>query len=498
MALPLDTCQNFVNYLGRRPYDWDRKISKDRKPYQFLYASMYKTSKWPNFTGTTHLWQKVHVARPNDTGLWDQFSTETPCVGAPCDQPRQGIGYGVTDYRYEKYRRSYMTEPFCLDQLDTVEAAVEKLAAIAKGLKKVPEDIISSFLRTYVLRRAGSPATSAGLFLAGAKDSNGNPVSIAMDDSMFAVSQGQSLVNSTNTLLINLNKNGDLTALGITTTTQLAAAMGQLTMEYLGNIQLDLAANGYNDTEWMPAGKFSVTTDPDTKRKLLVANPALTDMYKGADFQKGGAFYSYGVTAGAGDWLFKDDYMQMRFRFRLDLDGKDFSGGSVAGAIWIEQVQPYDNVATTYGLMPVYSTEWKKAPIRMYHAFNREAREVFVGDITSVNDEMKFGLARSLMGDWKWYSPDYFKWTNPCTGQVCEFNNDTKSKGYWLAEFEYGMKSEYPEIERVILGLGEPNPFVRVPNTVTPATAPVAAAYQDVLPYNCGCPEDFQYPPAQD
>ncbi len=498
MALPLSTCQNFVNYLGRRPYNWDRRISKDRKPFQFLYATMYKTSKWPNFTGTTHLWQKVHVARPNDTGLWDQFSTETPCVGAPCDQTRLGIGYGVTDYRYEKYRRSYMTEPFCLDQLDTVEMAVEKLAAIAKGLKKVPEDIISSFLRTYVLRRAGSPATGAGLFLAGAKNTAGNPLAIAMDDSMFAVSEGQSLVYSTNTLLINLNKNGDLTAQSITTTAGLKAAMGKLTMEYLRNAQIPLASNGYNDSDWMPAGKFTITVDPETKADLSNANPALTDMYKSADFQKGGAFYSLGATSGAGDWLFKDDNSQMRFRFRSDLDGKDFSGGSVSGAIWIEQVQQFENVATTYGLMPQLSNEWLVAPIRMYHAHNREAREVFVGDITSVNDEMKFGLSRSLMGDWKWYSPDYFKWTNPCTGQVCEFNNDTKSKGYWLAEFEYGMKSEYPEIERVILGLGEQTPFLRVPTTVTPASAPIAASYQDVLAYNCACPEDFNYPPPED
>ncbi len=457
---------------------------------------MYKNEKWDSFTGDNHLYEKVHIARPNDPGIWAQVNNEA-CVGAPCDPPRKGLSYGVSQYRYEHYKQQYMTEPFCLDQLNSVEHAVQKLAAIAEGLKKVPEDVISSFLRTYVLRRAGSSLQGAGLFLSGVQDSAGNPVSITMDDSMFTVSAGQTFVGSNNTLLINLNANGALTALSITTTAGLKAALGQLTMEYLNNIQLDLAANGYNDTQWMPAGKFSITVDPDTKRKLMVANPSLTAMYHGADFQKGGAFYSYGVAAGAGDWLFKDDYQQMRFRFRGDMDGKNLAGGALADAIWIEQVQPYDNVAATYGLMPQYSTDWKNAPIRMFHAFNREARTVKVRDITSVNDEMKFGLSRSMMGTWKWYSPDYFKWTNPCTGVVCEFNNDNHNKGYWLAEFDYGMKTEYPNIERVILALGEAQPYVRVPNTVTPASSPATGDYQSLLPYNCGCPEEFSYP-AQD
>lgn len=494
MALSQTECAQFSNFLGRTPYNWDKKISKDRKPYQYIYATMYRNEKWESFTGDNHLWEKVHVARPNDPGLWAQFNGEA-CVGNPCDLPRKGIGYGVSQYRYEHYREQYMTEPFCLDQLNSVEHAVEKLAIIAKALKKVPEQIISSFLRVYVLRRAGNALDGAGLFLAGAKDSSGNPVSITMDDSMFAVSEGQTFVGSNNTLLINLNANGALTALGITTSALLAAAMGQLSMEYLKNMQLDLAAEGYNDTEWMPAGKFSITADSDTQARLAQANPALTAMYHGADFEKGGAFYGYGVVAGVGNWLFKDDYEQMRFRFRGDMDGKNLSGGSLSGAIWIEQVQIYENVAATYGLKPRYSLAWKNAPIRMYHAYNREARAVKVRDITSVNDEMKFGLSRSMMGDWKWYSPDYFKWTNPCTGVVCEFNNDNHNKGYWLAEFDYGMKTEFPEIERVILALGEPQQYVRVPNTVTPLTAPVAGDYQELKAYNCGCPEEFSYPP---
>lgn len=498
MPLTTNDCQKFNSYLGSRPYDWDKKIAKDRKPHSYLYSGMYKTETWPEHTGTTHLHERVYVTRPNDPGLWTQFVAD-PCVGAPCDVPRQYIGHGVDQLRYDRYKREYQTPVFCLDQLATIEEGVAKMAAIAAGYQDLPEMIASDFLRLLTLRKAGTAAQGAGLWLAGVQDSQGNPVAIDVADNMFAVSLGQSAVKSNNTLLINLNANGGLTAQGLTTTALLAAALGQLSMEYLANQQEDLAANGYHDRDWLVNGKFSITTDATTRRRLLVANPALTQMYSAADFAKGGSFYSYGVTAGAGDWLFKEDKMQMRFRFRGDLDSKNFSGGSASNAIWIEQVQPFENVAATFGLKPIYSNAWKNAPIRLYHVYNRDARTVYVGDVTSINDEMKFGLARSFMGQWHWKSPDYFTATDPNTGVACNFQNDKKNKGYWLGEFDLGEKTVYPEIERMILALGEPQPFVRVPRTNTAPNAPTSSTdYQALLAYNSQCgeytPGDFSLP----
>lgn len=494
--MPLNTtqCQQFSSYLGSRPYDWDKRIAKDRKPHSYLYTNMYKTETWPNHTGTTHLHERVYVTRPNDPGLWSQFVAD-PCVGAPCDTPRQYIGHGVDQLRYDRYRREYQTPVFCLDQLDTIEEGVAKMAAIAAGYQDLPEMIASDFLRLLTLRKAGTASQGAGLYFAGIQDSQGNPVAIDVADNMFTVSLGQNFVKSNNSLLINLNANGGLSAVGITTTALLAAALGQLSMEYLANGQEDLAANGYHDREWLVEGKFSITVDATTRRRLLVANPALTQMYSAADFAKGGAFYSYGITAGCGDWLFKEDKQQMRFRFRGDLDGRDFNNVALAGAIWIEQVQTYENVAATFGLKPVYSNAWKNAPIRLYHVYNRDARTVFVGDITSINDEMKFGLARSFMGQWSWKSPDYFEAVDPNTGVKCQFQNDKKNKGYWLGEYDLAEKTVYPEIERMILALGEPQPYVRVPRTNTAPTGPTSTTdYQNLLAYNSQCGDSYVNP----
>ena len=491
MALTSQQCSQFNSFLGTRPYNWVKHISKDRKPHSNIYLGMYRQETWPPFHGTTLLHEKVYVNRPNDPGLWTQFTAD-PCIGNPCDNTRQYISHGVDQLRFDRYKREYQTDVFCLEQLNTIEEGIQKISAIVEGYKDVPEDVASDFLRLLTLRKAGTTAQGAGLFLSGLSDASGTPQAIDIDDLMFAVSRGEAAVASQNTLLVNLNKNADLTFLGITTTPGLIAALGMLTMEYLANLQEDLAANGYHDRDWLVDGKFSVTVDAGTRRRLLVANPALTDMYDAADFAKGGAFYSFGVTAGCGDWIFKEDRQQMRFRFRADLDGRNFAGGALTNAVWIEQVWPFENVAATFGKKPVFSPAWKNAPLRLHHVYNRDARTVFVGDITSVNDEMKFGLSRDLMGKWSWKSPDVIITTDPTSGVQCTLNNDKKNKGYWLGEFDLAEKTVFPEMERLILAVGEAQPYVRVPRTYPPAAGPGSdsasgTGYQSVLAYNQLC-----------
>src|SRR5690242_10535976 len=99
MPLTQQQCAQFNDFLGRRPYDWDKRIAKDRKPHNYLYCSMYKTSMWPLQHGTTQLHEKVYVNRANDPSLWGQFTAD-PCIGAPCDPQRQSIGWGVDQLRY--------------------------------------------------------------------------------------------------------------------------------------------------------------------------------------------------------------------------------------------------------------------------------------------------------------------------------------------------------------------------------------------------------------
>ena len=434
-------------------------------------------------TETVRLHEKVYVARANDPGMWPQFFAD-PCLGTPCDNQTSYISHGVDQLAYGRYRKDYQSAVFCLDQLNTIEEAIAKLDAVVEGYKDVPEEVCGGFLRQLAMRSGGLASQGAGLFLCGVQDGYGNPASIDITDSMFAVSTNTTVAGVANCLFINLNANGQLTTLAAAgaitaaTTAGLVPFLSQLTMEYLGNHQEDLAAQGYHDREWMVSGKFSITMDDTTSRRLLVANPELKGLYKAADFAKGGAFYSYGMNAGCGDWLFKRDPEQWRFAFRGDLDGKDLNGNSLSGAVWIQQIQPFVNVAATFGIKPQYSPQWKAAPIRVYHAYNRDAREVYVGDIESVNSDMKFGLARSFMGKWTWKNDAYFTAFDPSSGTVCSFNNPKRNKGYFLGEYDFGVKTVYPEIERWILALGEATPYTRRPNTVTPPQVPQSTAYQ--------------------
>lgn len=499
MALTTAQCKAFNSFLGSRPFNWDKVIATDRKPHEYVYLTMYKTQKWASFTGTNHLHEKVYVARVNDPGLWPQFFAD-PCLGTPCDKDAIYVGHGVDQLSYGRFRREIRSAVFCLDQLNTIEEAPAKMGAIIQGYGKLPEDMEGNFIRQLAFRQAGTAADGAGLWLVGVQDASGNPVNIDVSDNMFAISSGGK-AGTKNELFINLNANGALTTLAnagklpSATTAGLVTNLSQITMEYLGNHQEDLAMQGYHDGDADLAGKFTITMDETTSRRLLVANPELRGLYSASDFVKNGAYYSYGMNAGCGDWLFKRDPQQWRFNFRSDLDGFNLDGSALTGAVWIEQIQPYENVAATFGIKPQYSAKWKAAPIRIYHAYNREARTVEVADISSINDEMKFGMARSFTGNMRWMHPSFFRAYDPATGSVCDIENVLDNKGFFLGEYDMGIKTVYPEIERWFLALGEATPYTRRPNTVTPVTAPASSTdYQNVVGYNGHCGDGVSAP----
>lgn len=427
-------CAKFNSYLFRRVPDWDKELARDRQPFSYIYSNMYPSNTWPSFTGTTHTWDKVHVTRPNDDGCWEAMDADA-CVTAICDPTRLYTGWGSTRNTYTKYHRDYQTPVFCFDQIRQVEEAEAQLAAIIDGHKKLPESIISDFLRLLSVRQSNV------LHIAGSA-----LLTIPTADSLFQ------------------NHCMDI-ALGSTAN----LPTSKLSMEYLDNHVEDLMYNGYHDMEFLPQGKFATTTDIQTQRDLANHNPALAQMYNAADFAKGGKFYGYGLMSGVGNWVFKIDPEPLRFQH--------------IGSGTLRRIFAYENVATTVGKMPQFDTAYKLAEYQMFHVYARAAREVYVGDISPVNPEMKFNTARDLMGKWSWKAPDFFNATDPNTGTVCQYNNDKKNKGYFLAEFEMGTKTIYPEIEMIILAKREAQSVVNVPRCATANSM----IYQSLTPYNSLC-----------
>lgn len=413
----------------------------------YSYSGIYPVQDWPSFTGTEHTWDKIHVTMPNDDGCWDAMDASTStgghCAVQPmCDPTRLMLGWGSTRSTYVKYHRDYSTPPFCFDRIRHVEEAVEQLGAIIQGLKKVPDNIVSDFLRLLALRQSDK------IFICGS-----TLTELTTTASMFQGNCSKLVLGST----------------GIPTS--------KLSMQYLNHYFPTLLYQGYFNNEFTPTGHYEVMTDIQTQQELCNANPALSAMYHSADFAKGGKFFGYGVMAGCGQMLFHIDETPLRF---VSLGGGSFK------RIW-----PFQNVAATIGLKPQFDPAYENAPYQLSHVYNRAARKIFAGTTDSVNPEMKF-MARDLMGKWSWKNPDAFQTADPNTGSVCTIYNDKKNKGYFLSEFELGAKTEFPAIEMWILHLREPQAVADVPRVATitwPTSISTGTGYQTVAPYNSFCDE---------
>ena len=66
MPLTQAQCVAFNDALGRRPYDWDKRIAKDRKPISYIYTAMYKTAD--DWTQAHFLAYKLSVLYSVDPG----------------------------------------------------------------------------------------------------------------------------------------------------------------------------------------------------------------------------------------------------------------------------------------------------------------------------------------------------------------------------------------------------------------------------------------------
>jgi hypothetical protein len=362
------------------------------------------------------------------------------------------IGWGSTRSTYGKYHRDYKTKPFCLDHLRHVEEAREQLAAIVAGLKELPDQVQSTFQKKLALRQSDviTVCSAANTF-----------PTVTVSDSIFSNS---------------------CTRIALGSTTNLPTS--KLSMQFLNHFAPTLMYKGYFNKKFLsgkesisPAGLFTIMTDIQTQQELTNANPALSQMYQTADFMKGGKFFAYGVMGGCGNWLFHVDPQPLRF---ISL------GGGV-----IQQVRPYQNVSATVGKKPKFDPLYENAQYQFSHVYARAARRIYTGDITSVHPDMPF-LGRNLMGKWTWKQPDAFQYTDPGTGTICTYYNDKKNRGYFLGEFETGMKSIYPEIEMWILHLREAQAVVDVPlaGTLPSPFPPVPnsdGTYQSLKPYNPGC-----------
>lgn len=431
------SCSSFFDFLFDQSPHFDKDILKDWFPTDDAWIGHVATMPWEAFTGTTHVYDHVHVGAPDLSQAWDVFDTQsTDCVSNACTPQAISVGWGSTRKTYNRERKRYETNVLCFDQMNTRAKAKQQLAEIIKGIKDLTKMIWSDYIRR------NSLMLSPTLNICGAARAT-----VSLSSANFTGGMA-TLVLGSDALLPTSN----------------------LTIQYLQRFYEPLQGNGYFKSKYVPNGMFKLVTDPITSQQLCEGNPSLTSLFKFDDFKKGGELFKYGMSKGIGNFGIAWDMFPARFYPKND------------GLGTLVRVWPYVNAPASIGIKPVFNSAWVNAPIQYSPIWHPEAMKRAVPELVSVHPEMPF-LTRDLGGKWNFTGPqsDTLVVTNPTTGTTCVIDNKARNQGLWWADFEAGFRFEYPEWTAPILHLREPGCVVdNVPCSTAPAY--VVQDYSDVNP----------------
>lgn len=441
-------CSNYYDFLFDRSPHFDKDILKDWFPVDDAWIGHVATMPWESFTGTTHVFDKLHVGAPDLSQTWQTFDTQGAlvanppgentlgCVANACNPTAISVGWGSERLSYGRARQRYQTNVLCFDQINTRAKAKEQLGQIITGIKNLSKMVWSDYIRANSLIQANT---------------------------IYICGQGEKTIPNVPGATIT----GNLATINLGGTGNLPTS--QLTMQYLQKFYEPLQANGYFKSKYVPNGMFKLITDPVSSQQLLEGNPALTSLFKFDDFQKGGSMFKYGMSKGIGNFGIAWDLFPARFYH---------TNSGILKRVW-----PYLNQATTIGIKPVVNTQWLKAPVQYSVVWHPEAMRRAVPSLTSVHPEMPF-LTRDQGGKWMFSGPDsdVLMVTDPTTGTSCTLDNKARNLGLWWADFEAGFRPEFmDEWTRGILHLREPGCVVdQTPCSTAPAY--VTQSYADVNP----------------
>lgn len=429
------SCTTFYDFLFDQSPHFDKDILKDWFPTDDAWMGHIATIPWDSFTGTTHVYDHVHVGAPDMSQAWQSFDTQsTNCVANACTPTAISVGWGSTRKTYSRERQRYETNVLCFDQMNTRAKAKEQLSQIIKGIKELTTMIWSDYHRRNALMQ------SPTLYVCGAALGT-----VALSAASFT--------GGLATLLLGSSAN---------------LPTSNLTIQYLQRFYEPLQGNGYFKSKYVPNGIFKLITDPITSQQLVQLNPALVSNFKFTDFTRGGELFKYGMSAGIGNFGISWDKFPARFYHTHD---------GIMLRVW-----PYVNAAATVGIKPTFNDKWVKAPYQLSYIWHPEAMKRAVPSLTSVHPEMPF-LTRDLGGKWNFTGPqsDVISVTDPTTNTTCVIDNKARNQGLWWADFESGFKFEYPEWTVPILHQRDPGCVTDNPACSTPP-AYVTQDYSDVNP----------------
>lgn len=429
-------CCDYYDFLFDRSPHFDEDILKDWFPNDDAWIGQVMTGSWDSFTGTQHVYDRIHVGAPDMSQAWTKFDTEegnfltsppgnsAECNTAPCCPTEVCVAWGSTRKTYDRFRQSYTTNPLCFDQINTRAKAKQQMAEIVSGIRDMTKMIQSDYLRT------ASLLFNDNLYIAGAASLT-TPVPLTA-----ASFTGQAAT---------VDIGG---AANLPTST--------LTIQYLQRFYEPLQFEGYFKSKYVMNGLFKLITDPITSQQLTNGNPALTHGFKFTDFQKGGEMFKYGLSSAIGNFGVAWDGYPMRFYWNDH-------------TLRLQRVWPFVNTAATIGVKRTVANEYILAPYQVSEIWHPEAMRRLVPHLTSVHPDMPF-LTRDLAGKWQFFGGNRDKTlvvttVDPVTGLPCKSIIDNKrgNQGLLWADFENAIKFERPELVRSILHQREPGCVTDMP-----------------------------------
>lgn len=395
-------CNEFTDFLSRQSEHLWRRVIRDWRPVDSAYAGHYQVQPYPQYWGTSGTFDRVHVAFPNLATPWGTVTAES-CSGTPCDPDAIEIGMGVTTSNFYKKKIRAKTQLFCFEQIRSADHAKEQFNITIAGLRKTSSWINSDHLRLETVLAATE-----------------------------IIGTGTGTMNVCGAALASVTPAWDANFVQLNTGGVFPTSM--LTMSYLQNFVEPLMFEGYFDesTEIGMMPGIKLVTDMITSQQLVNEDPTLQNLYRFTDFQKGGSLYKYGVTRGAGNFLFAPDPFPMRFQ----------RTGNVLQRVW-----PYLNQATTKGIRPVKNPAYQNAAFQISNIIHPAGITVLSDNPQPVNPEMPF-MIRDYGGAWQWAMDNLGADANGCV-----ISNYDHSKGLFYADFENAIKAERPELLCSILHL---------------------------------------------
>jgi hypothetical protein len=414
-------CNDLTSYLFRRMPEYDVAILRDHFPIDDAWVGHMKAMEWNPFSGTEHTYDQMHTAFPDLTGCWQPVNTnQDGCLTGPCQTPEKLIGWGSTRKTYGYEKASIRTNVLCFDEMVTRQRAKEQVSIILSGLREASITTQSDWMRRKALQE------NLNIYVAGSAG-----LVVPITEGMFAP---------------------DCTTIDMGSAGSLPTSM--LTLPYLQRLVPKLKLDGYFKKQYLAGGMLKLITDEVTAFQLTNGNPQLIANYRYTDFDKGGALYKYGISTAVGNFGISYDFFPMRF---------EHIGGGV-----LQRVFPYTNGPATIGIQRLVSDAYINAPYQINYIWHPEAMLRLTPKMVTINPEMPF-LNRDLAGKWMFVGPqsDSFVVTDPATGQQCTYDNSRRNLGFFRADFQAGIKAEYPQWTRPILSLRDPGCVTDMPRCTT-------------------------------